>query len=429
MTFTRSTLVATLALATASALAMPIVITTEQAHKPGAPGAAAGPYEMGLDALVKGDSVAAESAFSQALKANPKSSAAMLGMAELSVKAGKMDEAARWMEKAVQAQPTDANAHESLGRLRLWSGKAKEGEASLRRAIDLDPRAVRARMTLADALMGMGRTADALPLYEQALSIQGDNGAARYALGLALLRQGNTARATTELETSAQLEPRNPLPRLALARLHATRRAYPQALASVNEALALQPTLVEALLLKGDVADLSGKPELAIEAFKEAAAAAPKAAGPHLKMAMLWHRTGQDGQAAAAYRQAIERDAQLAIAYNNLADVQSKKPETLAEAAASAAQAVKLAPAVADFHDTLGWIQRAQGKLPAALVSLEKAASLAPANGQIAIHLATAQREAGDKAKARSTLQSALTRIQDATEQQAVRKLLAELGT
>ncbi len=101
--------------------------------------------------------------------------------------------------------------------------------------------------------------------------------------------------------------------------------------------------------------------------------------------------------------------------------------QDLAAGEAWARKAVALAPQVADFHDTLGWVLRARGQLPAARAALQQAAKLAPKAGQIQYHLAVVQSEAGDKVAARASLQRALAAGDFASADDA-RKLEERLG-
>ena len=129
-----------------------------------------------------------------------------------------------------------------------------------------------------------------------------------------------------------------------------------------------------------------------------------------------------------AYRQTIELAPRHAIALNNMASLALEQRKDLDQAEAWAKRAIEVNGQVGTFHDTLGWVQRGQGNLKAALVSLTKAASLAPKDPQILYHLGVVQAESGDKAKARQSLKASLALSESAPSAKAARELLASLG-
>ena len=395
---------------------------------PGAPAQDSSPYGRGLRSLVANDLAGAEAAFGQAIKAQPKSTAPLLGMAEIAFRKKKLDDAQRWIARALQVEPQDANAHASMGRYFAITGKPDQAIVSLSKAVELDTSAFLPRMDLADLLASRGKVAQALPLYEQAVALKPAHAGARYALGLNLARNGDPTRGLTELEQSVKLDPRNPLPQLGLARIQASRKAYPQALQALDKALAIQPTLFDALMLRADVFDAQGQADPAAAAYAKAAQAAPKAGLPWLKIGMLQQRLGKADVAEAAYRKAIELEPRQPIAYNNLADVLAERGLDLPQAQKWASKAVELAPKEANFRDTLGWIQRSRGDLQAARRSLELAVQITPTNGQFMYHLADVQARLGDKARAKKTLVEGLASPGGVASINEARKLLAELG-
>lgn len=398
----------------------------------GAPGARAvsaaeAAYRRGLERIAADDLAGAKAAFEAALKEDARFAPAALGLGEVAHRSAKLDEAGRWIRKAVELRPDDPHAQASLGRYLAVKGDAAGAQAALRRAAELDPGAFRPRIDLADLLASSARPADAIPFYEQAIALQPGHAGAHFGLGVAAARAGDADRARASLERAAAIEPANPLPALELGWLALARRDWQQATTQAERALAIQPRLVSALVLRGDIHDAQGRADAALAAYADAARAAPAAALPWMRTAMLQHRSARLDEAVAAYRRVIAIDAAQPLAYNNLAAIAVDRRQDLAQAEQWARKAIELAPQAADFHDTLGWVLRARGKLPAARKALERAVELAPRAGQIRYHLAVVQAESGDAAAARSTLNQALAGGEFASVDEA-RKLLARLG-
>ena len=105
---------------------------------------------------------------------------------------------------------------------------------------------------------------------------------------------------------------------------------------------------------------------------------------------------------------AVEPNNPLAL--NNLAVIATGRGKQLGEAEGWARKAVSVAPTSADFHDTLGSVLRARGKLPEARQAMERAVELAPDSGEMLYRLAQVQAELGDSVAARQSLDRALTK-------------------
>ena len=97
-------------------------------------------------------------------------------------------------------------------------------------------------------------------------------------------------------------------------------------------------------------------------------------------------------------------------AYSNLVWLFSTQKKKLPEAERMARKAVELVPEAAQFHDTLGWIYRTNGKLAEARTTLEKAVQLAPEDASIIAHSGIVLGESGDQTKAVELLQKALSK-------------------
>lgn len=381
----------------------------------------------GLELLAKGDRSGAAQAFKEALKLDAGQVQAMLGLAEVAFQGKQVDEAGRWLGQAVKLRPEDADVQASWGRYLALKGQNKEAEAALRRAAALDPQAQRPRMDLADMLLSRGDAAAAVPLYRQVLAIAPAHAGARYALGQALLQSGDAAAAVAELTQAATLAPANPLPLLALARAETARGRADAALAQVDKALAIQPSLVDALLLKADLLDGKGQADAALQLFTAAAQAAPTLGLPHMRIGMIEQQRGRQDAAVVAYQRAVALDPQQATALNNLAAIATERKQDLKQAEGWAQRAVALNPRAAQFHDTLGGVQRAQGNRQAALKSFQTAARLAPKDPEILFHLGQAWVDTGDKAQARKALQDALALSSSFPGAAQARQLLGSL--
>jgi tetratricopeptide (TPR) repeat protein len=359
--------------------------------------------------LAGNDVAGAELAFKRALEKQPGHANALLGLAEIAFKRNQPDQAGRLIRQAAQSEPGNAHAQSSLGRLLAVQKKYPEAEAALKKAAELDPKLVRPRMDLADLYAtALRRPTDALSLYQRVLEIDPGHAGAHYAFGMTQMRLGDPAKARTALESSARLEPANPLPALALASLAIQRKDWDGAMTWLERALKIQPSLAEALELRGDVWQSRGGPDKALADYEAAFRAQPSRVSAVLKQASLLQQLGRADAAGKAYLAALKLNPRLALAYNNLAWMAVDSGKNLDQAEQWGRKAVELGPEVADFHDTLAWVYRARGRLKDAEQSLQRATGLKGAPASAHYHLGVVRRDLGKPAEAAAAFRKAL---------------------
>jgi len=416
-----------LTLACVLAQAAPVVSAPVAPAAKSASSPAKAAHDQGLAALAAGNAAAADTAFREAVKQDNQFVPALLGLAELAFGAKRLDEAGAWIDQALKAQPGSAAALSASGRYQALKGKMPEAEAAFRKAMAADPGMVRPRIDLADTLAARRDFVKSAALYKEVLAIDAKHAGARFGLGQSLLGQDKPEAAVVEFKLARELMPDNVLISMAMARAELARKNADAALSEANRALKAQPGLADALLLRGDALDLKGSADLAVQAFAEAARSAPNMALPHLRTGMVEQQRGRVDAAVQAYQKAIGLDPRQPIALNNLASIAAERKQDLKQAEAWARQAVAAVPRAAQFHDTLGMVQRAQGNLPAALKAFEAASRLSPRDATLKFHLGRALAESSDKVQARKVLQEALTLSPSFPEAAEAKKLLASM--
>jgi Tfp pilus assembly protein PilF len=130
-------------------------------------------------------------------------------------------------------------------------------------------------------------------------------------------------------------------------------------------------------------------------------------------------------QAEAAFHTAVQKDPNLADAWNDLAWLSAEKKTDLDMALTWAKKAVSIAPGEPRFTDTLAWVYRARKELNLAAQTLETF----PARNQSPVllyHLGLIELERGRKTEAAAALKQSLAGGSFAEAGDA-RKLLASL--
>lgn len=161
---------------------------------------------------------------------------------------GRHDEAVELIQKAIKLKQNDPSAHSNLGLALYALGQQQAALESYDRALALDRNFVDALINRAIALKGMGRLAEAVGCYDRLIALRPTAKwfNARGCLQAALLR-------------------------------------YDEALASFEQAVKLQPDLLDAWSNKGGTHYLVGQHRQAVDAFERGIHLVPGSAGFRLK--------------------------------------------------------------------------------------------------------------------------------------------------
>lgn len=218
-----------------------------------------------------GDAAKAEPAFRSALELQPKSADAAIGLARLLAKQSKLEEAAALYQQAAQNDPEykrallelaalyeqakqtekavaiyrefpdDAAARERAGELLLEGGNASDAIPELEKAYSQSPISAN-RVALATAYLRSKQAVKALPLLQQAVAAEPANLELHLYYGRALRDQRNFQAAAGEFWKAAQIKPDSKEAWNELSAMLISLENYPQALAALDKAQALNGT-------------------------------------------------------------------------------------------------------------------------------------------------------------------------------------------
>ena len=172
-----------------------------------------------------------------------------------------------------------------------------------------------------------------------------------------------------------------------------------QAGSAYQRALDRQPGYLPAVRGLAKLAVRDNRAPEAIRLLQEAADANPRSTAPLLELAAIHQQAGDRAAAIAAYRRALERNADDVVASNNLAVLLGGEATTLEEGLRLAERAHRQAPQSIAVADTLGWAWVEAGQVEKGLRYLREAQVRSPENPEIRDHLAEALRrkQAGSK--------------------------------
>lgn len=379
----------------------------------------------GLQALEKNDLAAAERAFRESMALDPQAPQPLLGLADLALRKKQQKEAWAWLDKALKLAPQNALVYQAIGRYHFATGQAAKAVDALKKAQQLDPNSALIPIDLGEVYMqGLRRPDEAATAYRRALDIDPQRAGAHYGLGTALSASGKLADAETEFNRAAALAPDNPLPGQSLGRLYLRQGQTDKAMAAFDAVLRVEPNFVPALLDKGDIYLGKGDLNRALAEFQRAVKVSPNYDVAQLKLGMACQGLGRSTEAEKAYLTAIRINPNLALAYNNLAWMGTESGKKLGQAEQWAKKAVELAPRASSFHDTLGWVYRAQKKFAEAEETFLKASRMKPISAEIFYHLGMTYLDQNKTKEAGNAFRKALSIQKDyAPAQQALAKL------
>jgi tetratricopeptide (TPR) repeat protein len=245
---------------------------------------------------------------------------------------------------------------------------------------------------------------------------------------MALLATGDSGAALKELAETARLDPNDPAADHVAGRIHASAKRFDAAIASFDKALGIRPDFLPALSDRADLHAELGHDALAAADYERLLVLSPKNATASLKLGMVYQRLNRMDDASKAYRSALAMNADLPVAWNNLAMIALRRNEDPAQAVAWAKRAVALAPKVPQFQDTLGWSYRAQGDRTRAIAALETASRLPPPQADILFRLGTVYEESDRRADAKAAYTRALSLKSDFPDAALARARLSALS-
>lgn len=238
------------------------------------------------------------------------------------------------LRNALQLKPDDAEARYLLGKAQLDLGQYPSAEKELRRALELNHPREQVVPPLALAMLRLGQAQKVVDEFGKTQLAGADAVADLQAtLGQAQLALGKAEPAGQAFAAALAAKPDHMQAVLGSAQLKAASRDMPGALALVERALAQAPASTEAWQLKGDLLQVQGQPDAALQAYRKMLEIQSDSLAAHTRIIALYGQQGKLDDAgkqlealrklAPKHPQTLFLDAQLAY--------QRKQPEAARE--------------------------------------------------------------------------------------------------
>ncbi len=329
-----------------------------------------------------------EKAF-QAAQANPKSADASGALGMILDTYEQYDSAAICYQRARLLDPIVFRWVYYLGWVQAAQGRFGEAEATLREALHLNRGYLPAQLRLAETLLAAGKWEESGRIYESLARRYPGLPEAYYGLGRVRSAQGDHSAAVESLRRACELFPPYGAAHYALAiayrrtttgdqaRQHfklyeQNRTATPGVEDPLRAAVADLNRGPLGHMRRGAMLEEAGKTEEALAEQEQALAIDPSLVQIHINLIGLYGRLGQYQKAEEHYRKAVSLNPNQAEAYYNYGVLLRKQGKDT-DAQQAFEKAVQINPFFAEAHNGLGVLLERQGQLDEAALHFEQA--------------------------------------------------------
>jgi tetratricopeptide (TPR) repeat protein len=294
---------------------------------------------------------------------------------------GQVSEAEAAWRSVLRVDPSDAEAYAHLGLLEARQEHYAAALPLYRKALALNPGMSGVRLDLGLALFKSGAlkaSIDTLsPLLKGVAPSSADAVRLETLIGMAHYGLGEYAAAVPYLRKATAADPQNLPYRLVLAQSCMWSKQYQCVLDTYHQILELNAESAEADMLAGEALDQMQNQQGAIDEFRAAVKANPKAPNVHFGLGYLLWTQDQFEEAAKEFQAELANAPESAEALAFLADtdIHLDKP---AEALPLAEKAVQVDPSVAKGHVDLGILYAGSGRQNDAVKEFKAAIKLSP---------------------------------------------------
>ena len=257
--------------------------------------------------------------------------------------------------------------------------------------LQLDPHSTTALGLFADFLMAQNQSARGIALVQQYVSTNPNDANGHQILGVQYASAKNYSAAQTEFEREIQLDPNN----------------------------------MQAYLSLGKVFEASlDKAVLQSHSTRKHSIYKPKHAPLATMVGNLYLEEGNLETARKYYEQALSADPNFPVAIANIAWVDAQEDKNLDVALGMAQKAKSLMPEMPSITDTLGWVMYKRGSYDSAVPLLQDCVQKSPESAKFRFHLGMTLMAAGQKAKGKVQLETAMRMNLDTPDAQQARLAL-----
>jgi putative PEP-CTERM system TPR-repeat lipoprotein len=305
-------------------------------------------------------------------------------------------------QAATAALPDNAELLEALGRAEAAAGDNNQALATFGKLVQLQRGSLIPHLRIADVHWASGDREAAINSLKRAQTIEPDNLQVQRALVDAYLAQQAYSQAARVAKDVQRQRPNEDAGYLLLGSVEAAQKRWAEALAFYRQGLKVAPDS-SSLTTRMHVALMSSDQKPAAEKLAaDWLRTSPQDASFRFYLGDFALASRQFDRAESLYREVLKLQPENALALNNVAWLMAtaKKPG----AVDMARKAVALLPERPVVMDTLALALASEGQMPEAVDVMRRAVTLQDGNPQLRFNLAKLLVQAGDKAGAKTEL-------------------------
>jgi tetratricopeptide (TPR) repeat protein len=373
----------------------------------GDPASAVTQFTLGKAYAAVGDRPAAEAAFREVLKINPRAVPAQVELSTLRLGEKGGNDSLRIAEEAIKASPGNYDAKLALIRSLLAAGDLTRAEREIQQLQSQKPTSA-GYVQVGGLALARFEYAKAKAAYDKAIEL--DPGSLEALAGLLSvdLKEGNVAGARARL--TGRLSADKPSVELLLlaARTYMSLNDFKESETILRRAIELEPASLPAYSMLAQTYLRLGRLDDARIEFDRLASRQTRPIGALTASGTILQAQGKTREARERYERVIGLDPSAAVAANNLAWIYAESGENTEKAIELAQAALDRLPDVPDVLDTLGWAHY-KGNSPALAVRpLSRCIAVAPAYAPCYYHLGLAHAKLGDVTLAEQHLRTSI---------------------
>ena len=367
------------------------------------------PVEVALGNLAfrQRDPKSAQAAFERAKALDPKYAPLYGSLGNFYWSQKDLAQAEAAYKMAAEFAPARSQRWLKYAQFKIQNGDVPGGRRVLEAAIAKAPDFLSATLALAEISAGEKKYEEARELLGKVLARDPENYDAMFLSGRLGMLQGDPARAVGEFEKMAAIYQKSPIILYQLGLAYNAADDTAKGMASLNQAILLNPGFAEAILALAQMKVAKGDLSSAIASLKQLVQQHPQMASAQMLLAEAYDRQGNLDDAAKVYRQlkdAFPQNAQAPLMLGAILMRQGKRDEARREFTKS----LELAPGYLNALEQLTDLEVSDRHYAAALEEVQKMMDKDPKAPEPSLLVAKIYMAKGDVKQATTVLQKTI---------------------
>ena len=281
-------------------------------------GSARDAYRRGMEASARGDIVAAQTAFQEALSSDSTAFRAAYNLGVLADRSGQVDQALNFYRQALRLQPDYERAVEGVVRVFVRQGRASDAVSFARPIAERWVRNLSIQAVYGDALVAANQPAQAVDAARAALRRDERFVPAMIVMAKANLRLGRNELAQSILEQALAIDASNAEGHFLRGQMYESEHQLQPAITSYRRAVELSRDYADARMRLGILMLGGANYDEAVQQFEAVARLVPDLMSVHLNLGDAYRSTKQWTKAKAEFDTVIARSPSTVEVHYNL---------------------------------------------------------------------------------------------------------------